>query len=196
MFFYRALLAFLLLAVMGLQAVVAQSPAPVKVSLETDLGDIVLELYPDKAPKTVENFVGYVNRYYYDGMIFHRVVKGFVIQSGGNTYDLSEKEPGEPVVNESANGLKNSIGTIAMARHADPDSARAQFYINLGNNTNLDPEGDKPGYTVFGKVVEGMDVVKAIGRRRTRAVDEFEHLPIEPVQILRARVVTDQAEAP
>lgn len=194
--FYRACVSILLLTVLSFAAIAAEKPTPVRVSLETDLGEILIELYPDKAPKTVENFVGYVNRYFYDGMIFHRVVKGFVIQSGGNTFDLSEKEPGEPVVNESDNGLKNRTGTIAMARHADPDSARAQFYINLGNNTNLDPEGDKPGYTVFGKVVEGMDVVKAIGRLRTRAVDEFENLPLEPVQILRARVVSETAKTP
>ena len=188
---YRALLVMLLCLCSSAYA--AQQTTPVQVRLETDLGNILLELYPDKAPKTVENFVGYVNRYFYDGLIFHRVVKGFVIQSGGNMFDLSEKDPGEPVVNESANGLKNSRGTIAMARHADPDSARAQFYINLGNNTNLDPQGDKPGYTVFGRVIEGMDVVDAIGKLKTRALEEFEHLPVKTVQILRARVVTPMA---
>jgi len=177
-------------------ATLAAGPAPVRVALTTDLGDIHLELYPDKAPRTVENFVGYVNRYFYDGMIFHRVIKGFVIQSGGHGYDLSIKEPGEPIVNESANGLRNRRGTIAMARHTDPDSARAQFFINLADNPSLDPRGDQPGYTVFGKVVEGMGVVDAIGRRRTRALDKFEDLPVEPVQILKARVIPAEASAP
>ncbi|HLS98252.1 MAG: peptidylprolyl isomerase [Porticoccaceae bacterium] len=177
-------------------ATLAAGPAPVRVALTTDLGDIHLELYPDKAPRTVENFVGYVNRYFYDGMIFHRVIKGFVIQSGGHGYDLSLKEPGEPIVNESANGLRNRRGTIAMARHTDPDSARAQFFINLADNPSLDPRGDQPGYTVFGKVVEGMGVVDAIGRRRTRALDKFEDLPVEPVQILKARVIPAEASAP
>ncbi|MFA5496047.1 MAG: peptidylprolyl isomerase [Porticoccaceae bacterium] len=169
----------------------AEDSAPVRVSLDTDRGEILLELYPDKAPHTVANFLDYVDRYYYDGLIFHRVVKGFVIQSGGHNFDLSAKEPGEPVVNESANGLANRRGTVAMARHADPDSARSQFYINLADNANLDPKGDKPGYTVFGKVIDGMKVVDDIGRSKTRRVDKFDNLPLEPVQILRARVVTE-----
>lgn len=186
-----------LLAVLLFSAAALGGPvAPVRVAIATDLGDIQLELYPDKAPKTVENFVSYVNRYFYDGMIFHRVIKGFVIQSGGHGYDLSAKEPGEPIVNESANGLRNRRGTIAMARHSDPDSARAQFFINLGDNPSLDPKGDQPGYTVFGKVVEGMKVVDAIGRRRTRALDKFEDLPVEPVQILKARVIPTEGAAP
>lgn len=185
---------FFVLAVgllLGGGAVAAEHTAPVRVSLETDRGEILLEVYPDKAPHTVANFLDYVDRYYYDGLIFHRVVKGFVIQSGGHNYDLSAKEPGEPVINESANGLTNRRGTVAMARYADPDSARSQFYINLADNGNLDPKGDKPGYTVFGKVIDGMKVVDDIGRLKTRRVDKFDNLPQEPVQILRARVVTE-----
>src|SRR5690606_41249919 len=115
-------------------ATLAAGPAPVRVALTTDLGDIHLELYPDKAPRTVENFVGYVNRYFYDGMIFHRVIKGFVIQSGGHGYDLSLKEPGEPIVNESANCLRNRRGTFALARHTDPSSYRAQILCTLTHN--------------------------------------------------------------
>lgn len=169
-----------------------------RVVIVTDLGDIQLELYADEAPRTVENFLQYVNRYFYDGMLFHRVVKGFIIQSGGHTFDLSTKEPDEPVVNESANGLKNERGTIAMARLADPDSARAQFYINLDDNTTLDPDGDKPGYTVFGMVTDGMEVVDAIGNVPVHRRPRFQHLPVEPVQIHRIRVVgeNDGGSAP
>ena len=160
-----------------------------RVVIVTDLGDIQLELHADKAPQTVENFLQYVNRYFYDGMLFHRVVKGFIIQSGGHTFDLTAKEPDEPVANESANGLKNRRGTIAMARLADPDSARAQFYINLDDNTTLDPDGDKPGYTVFGTVTDGMAVVDAIGNVPVHHIPRFQHLPVEPVQIQRIRLL-------
>ncbi len=159
------------------------------VRLETDLGTIVLELYPAKAPRTVENFLQYADRYFYDGLIFHRVVRDFVIQSGGYRFDLTYKEPDEPIVNESNNGLKNKVGTVAMARSSDPDSASAQFYINLSDNPTLDARGDKPGYTVFGRVVDGMDVVKAIGNVPVRDTEEFQNLPETPVRILKARRV-------
>lgn len=175
------------LAVAAFQ-VMADNP---RVNIATDKGEILVELHTDQAPQTVENFLQYVNRYFYDGMVFHRVVKGFVIQSGGHTFDLSAKEPGEPVVNESANGLKNRRGTLAMARHADPDSARAQFYINLDDNTNLDAEGDQPGYTVFGTVIDGMAVADAIGNTPVRHTERFQHLPVEPVQILSIRLIED-----
>lgn len=173
----------------------AGSQKPIHVQLTTELGNITLELYPDKAPKTVENFVYYVNDYYYDGVIFHRVVRGFVIQSGGYGFDLYPREPEEPVVNESNNGLLNLEGTVAMARLPDPDSARAQFFINLNNNPSLDPTKNKAGYTVFGRVVEGMDVVNNIGKARVRRVaDQFKHLPREPILILKARVVKPEVE--
>ncbi len=166
-----------------------------RVRIRTDLGDMVLALHADRAPSTVANFLDYVHRYFYDGVIFHRVVAGFVIQSGGHTFDLSAKEAGDPVVNESANGLKNLRGTIAMARHQDPDSARSQFYINLDDNPNLDPDGDKAGYTVFGTVVEGMEVADAIGAVAVRPVGSFQHLPVETVQILSIRVIDNPAGA-
>lgn len=166
-----------------------------RVVIVTDMGEIRLELYADKAPQTVDNFLRYVNRYFYDGLLFHRVVKGFVIQSGGHTFDLSAKEADEPVVNESHNGLKNLRGTIAMARLADPDSARSQFYINLSDNANLDPTDDKPGYTVFGAVIEGMDVVDAIGEVPVHHLPRFQHLPVEPVQILKVRVLVEEEVA-
>ncbi len=164
------------------------------VLLKTDLGNILLELYPRQAPATVDNFIQYVEDYYYDGVIFHRVVRGFVIQAGGYGFDLFPREPGEPIVNESNNGLKNQRGTLAMARLPDPDSARAQFYINLANNRNLDAKKDKPGYTVFGKVIDGMKVVDTIAKLPTERVDIFTHLPEEPIRILSARLV--QPEQP
>lgn len=163
--------------------------ADVLVEIKTDAGTITLALYPDKAPATVANFLGYVHRYYYDGLIFHRVMKGFVIQTGGYTYDLTRKTPGEPIVNESANGLKNRKGTVAMARLDDPDSATAQFFINLNDNRNLDPSGGKAGYTVFGRVVGGMNVVEKIAQRRVKREGILTHLPVKPVQILSVREI-------
>jgi len=122
----------------------------VQVVIKTDFGDFTAELYPDKAPATVENFLRYVRSYYYDGLVFHRVIRNFVIQTGGYTFDLFKKSPaGDAIVNESGNGLKNRRGTLAMARHADPDSARAQFFVNLSDNNNLDPKGDHPIYPFF-----------------------------------------------
>ena len=157
------------------------------VQIKTDKGSITLELYTDKAPASVKNFMDYANRYFYDGMIFHRIVNGFVIQSGGYTWDLSKKEPGDPVVNESDNGLKNLRGTIAMARMSDPDSATSQFFINLKDNPNLDPSDSKAGYTVFGKVIEGYDVVDEIGKVPSMRSGKFTDLPVDPIQILSVR---------
>jgi peptidyl-prolyl cis-trans isomerase B (cyclophilin B) len=131
--------------------------------LETSLGVIEIELDRDKAPVTVENFVTYVEEGFYDGLVFHRVMEGFMIQGGGYSPDGTQKETHGPIKNEAGNGLKNERGTIAMARTSNPDSATSQFYINLVDNSFLDyPNPDGYGYTVFGKVVEGMDVVDAI----------------------------------
>lgn len=164
----------------------------VRVKLKTTLGTIVLELDRARAPLTVDNFLKYVNRYYYDGLIFHRVVKGFMIQSGGYTYDLVAKEPDEPVSNESGNGLRNLRGTIAMARTADPDSAKAQFFINVADNPGLDASGDRAGYSVFGRVVDGMDVADTIANVRVQGFDRFKHMPVDPVQILSVREIPAQ----
>lgn len=155
------------------KATVSQSP---KVELKTDLGIITLELFPEKAPETVENFLRYCNDGFYAGTIFHRVIPGFVVQTGGMTFDYVKKETRDPVVNESQNGLRNRRGTVAMARLPDPDSATSQFFINLNNNTHLDATKDAPGYTVFGRVTDGMDVVKKIteepqGKYRPQAPD-------------------------
>lgn len=192
--FRRKLAAFWLFLVASLSTpAIADNP---QVLIKTDFGDITVRLFADKAPRTVANFLAHARRYYYDGVIFHRVVPGFIIQTGGYTFDLFAKSPGDPVVNESANGLKNHRATLAMARFDDPDSARAQFFINLADNTSLDPTADKPGYTVFGEVTEGMAVADAIGKLKTRRSEKFSSLPYETVRILSIREVAndDQTE--
>ena len=136
-----------------------------KVKMETSLGTIILELYPEKAPKTVANFLGYVESGFYNETIFHRVINGFMIQGGGFSQDFQRKRTNAPVMNEADNGLKNDNGTIAMARTQDPHSATAQFFINVNNNDFLNHTRKSPrgwGYAVFGKVIEGMDTVKKI----------------------------------
>ncbi len=141
-----------------------------RVELKTNLGDIVLELDRDKAPASVDNFVQYVRDGFYDGTIFHRVIPGFMIQGGGYTHDFDRKETRAPIKNEADNGLKNDRGTVAMARTSDPDSATAQFFINLVDNNFLNyqaPTMQGWGYTVFGKVVSGMDVVDKIAKEPT-----------------------------
>lgn len=134
-----------------------------KVLIKTSLGDITVELYPDKAPKSVENFLGYVKSGFYDGTVFHRVIEGFMIQGGGFTKDLRQKPTKAPIPIESKNGLSNLRGTVSMARTMDPNSATAQFFINTVDNPRLDYVSDaNPGYAVFGKVVAGLDVVDKI----------------------------------
>ena len=158
-----------------------------EVELETDLGKVVIKLYPEKAPETVKNFLAYVDSHFYDGTIFHRVISNFVVQGGGLRYDFSEKETREPVVNESANGLKNLRGTLAMARFSDPDSATSQFYVNLRDNPHLDPKESKAGYTVFGEVVQGMDVLQAITAEPQGLYRKYPNAPNTPVRILKAK---------
>jgi cyclophilin family peptidyl-prolyl cis-trans isomerase len=160
------------------------------VKLDTEMGDIVLELYADKAPISVDNFIKNTKNYHYDGLIFHRVINGFMIQSGGHTFDMSFRESGrDPIVNESNNGLSNIRGSIAMARIADPDSAQAQFFINHKNNKRLDPSVSRPGYTVFGAVVSGMNVVDAIAAVEVRSMGIYQDVPVTPIRILKARLL-------
>ncbi|MEO7560469.1 MAG: peptidylprolyl isomerase [Nitrosospira sp.] len=147
-----------------------------QVEIKTNLGNIVLELYPDKAPKTVENFLSYVKDRYYTGTVFHRVIPGFMIQGGGFDKTLKQKPARQPVENEAANGLRNEIGTVAMARTSDPHSASAQFFINVANNTFLNhtaPTSQGYGYTVFGKVIKGMEVVNRIADAPTGPAGPF-----------------------
>ena len=152
--------ALLLLATAG--PALADNP---KVQMETTEGTITIELYPDKAPKSVENFLAYVDEGYYDGTVFHRVIDGFMIQGGGFTGELQKKPTKDAIENEADNGLKNERGAISMARTGDPHSATSQFFINHKDNDFLNHSGKNPrgwGYAVFGKVTDGMDVVKKV----------------------------------
>lgn len=162
---------------------------PPRVALETSEGKIVLELYPDRAPGTVENFLTYVRDGFYDGTVFHRVIPGFMIQGGGFTPDLEQKETREPIQNEASSGLSNERGTVAMARTSDPHSATAQFFVNTADNPNLDHGPGNPGYAAFGRVVDGMDVVDAIAGVRTTRKGMYDDVPAENVIIETARVV-------
>ena len=162
------------------------------IRLSTTAGDITLELLPDKAPITVENFVAYVEAGYYDGTVFHRVIPNFMIQGGGLDKDLNEKPGARPAIkNESANGLRNETGTVAMARTSAPDSATSQFFFNLTDNAFLDrtDAADGVGYAVFGKVVAGMDVVKKIESVSTSTKGMHRDVPVEPVVITSAKLV-------
>ena len=159
------------------------------VLLETTSGDILVELYPDKAPDTVANFLKYVDNGFYNNTIFHRVIPGFMIQGGGLTCRMQQKDTEAPIRNEADNGLKNDRGTIAMARTMDPHSATAQFFINLVDNDFLNfqaPSGNGWGYCVFGKVTEGMDVVDKIAKVKTTTVGMYQDVPSDMVVITGA----------
>ena len=161
-----------------------------RVKLATSLGDIVVELNPAKAPKTVENFLKYVNDKHYDGTIFHRVIDGFMIQGGGFTPDMVQKPMRPPIPLEATNGLKNDTYTIAMARTNVPDSATAQFFINVKDNAMLNaPQPDGHGYAVFGKVVSGTEVVDKIKGVPTGNKGPFQNVPTTPVVITSATLV-------
>jgi cyclophilin family peptidyl-prolyl cis-trans isomerase len=163
-----------------------------KVIFETTMGNIVVELYPDKAPVSVENFITYVDSGFYDGTIFHRVIDNFMIQGGGFDKDLNRKETREPIVNEATNGLKNYRGTIAYARTNIINSATSQFFINVVDNHFLDNRDETQqgyGYAVFGKVVEGMDVVDKIKKVKTGIQGGMQDVPQKPVVIITAKVV-------
>ncbi|OHB63663.1 MAG: peptidylprolyl isomerase [Planctomycetes bacterium RBG_13_50_24] len=162
------------------------------VKLETSMGNIVIELNEQAAPVSVKNFIGYVEAGFYDGLIFHRVIPGFMIQGGGFTQQMVKKETRNPIINEAKNGLSNMRGTIAMARTSDPDSATAQFFINHRDNKFLDYIDDnKAGYAVFGKVTQGMDVVDAIASVETTTRNGMEDVPVEPIIIQSAKVVPE-----
>jgi peptidyl-prolyl cis-trans isomerase B (cyclophilin B) len=160
-----------------------------KVRLSTSAGDIVIEIDREHAPKTAENFLGYVRSGYYDGSIFHRVIDNFMIQTGGFGPGMKSKQPGDPIENEADNGLSNALGTVAMARTSDPHSASAQFFINVSNNTFLDHKSrstDGWGYCVFGAVVEGMDVVEQIVKVPTAGRAGHQDVPVDDIIIERA----------
>ena len=180
-----ALLGFLLQAP---AAAAPFQPAPGNpvVVIETAAGSIVVELFKDRAPVSVDNFLQYMRDHHYDGTIFHRVVPGYVIQGGGYTPELVERPTRPPIQNEATNGLLNRRGTVSMARLTSARSATAQFFINLANNPALDHRGYSPGdfgYAVFGRVLEGMDVVDRIGQGKTGTRDGMDEVPLEPVVI-------------
>jgi cyclophilin family peptidyl-prolyl cis-trans isomerase len=168
-------------------------PAHPHVKFETTEGTIVLELDGRRAPVTAGNFLELIDSGYFDGTVFHRVIADFMIQGGGFTPDLKPKEPGGFIFNEAGNGMTNMRGTIAMARTDNPHSAKAQFFINVKDNTALDPQPDRWGYAVFGYVIEGMDVVDAIAHMRTGPGGRFsQDVPVVPIVVKKAsRVVYD-----
>ncbi len=163
-----------------------------RVLMKTTDGDIVIELYAEKSPVTVENFLSYVDAGYYDGTVFHRVISNFMIQGGGFTTEMKEKPTRDPIVNESSNKLHNTRGTLAMARTSDPNSATAQFFINQRSNLRLDWTPGNEGYAVFGEVVEGMQVVDIIALTETGAASVetsrgpavFQDVPVKPIVVL------------
>jgi len=162
-----------------------------QVVLETSKGSIVLELYPDEAPRTVANFLNYARWGHYEGTIFHRVIPDFMIQGGGFTPDMREKATEMPIENEADNGLRNERGAVAMARTRDPHSATAQFFINVKNNRFLNHQGKTAegwGYAVFGRVIQGMDVVDAISHVPTTTRGSMANVPMEPVIITKATI--------
>ncbi len=184
---------FIMLVCISSRAAFAESSDP-RVQLKTNYGKIVLELDAQAAPKTVENFLNYVREGFYDDTIFHRVIKGFMIQGGGLTEDMNKKATQESVMNEADNGLKNLRGTIAMARTSDPHSATGQFFINTVDNAFLDFKAKTSqgwGYCVFGKVVEGMAVVDKIETLPTTSKSGHGDVPTETVQIESAAVVEE-----
>lgn len=181
----------LMLSVLTAGAAEEQAPNP-RVLMKTSDGDITIELFADKAPVTVQNFLQYAEDGYYDGTVFHRVISNFMIQGGGFTAALEEKPTREPIINESRNKLHNTRGTLAMARTSDPDSATAQFFINQRSNLRLDWSPGKDGYAVFGEVIDGMQVVDIIAlsdtgsaqAQTTRGPAVFQDVPVKPVVIL------------
>lgn len=176
-----------LLATVSLSALAQTAP---RVAFDTSAGVVVIELAPQQAPKTVANFLEYVKAGHYDNTVFHRVISGFMIQGGGFTSDMGEKPVRAPIPLESQSGLKNGRGTVSMARRPDPNSATAQFFINVVDNSRLDyPSPDGHGYAVFGKVVEGMDIVEKIAAMPTTTVKGYQNVPATAVIIKTARVV-------
>lgn len=185
-----------LLSLIAATAAYAANP---KVELKTSMGAVVLELYPDNAPKTVENFLQYLKDGHYDGTIFHRVIPGFMIQGGGFSANMQEKKTRPAIRNEAGNGLRNAIGTVAMARTADPHSATAQFFINVSENDFLDfksPDDKGYGYSVFARVTAGMDVVAKIVQVPTATVGPHQNVPRQPVVIERARLLPEAPANP
>ena len=179
-----------LLALVACIALPAQAQSTSRVKFQTSQGDFVVELQADKAPKTVENFLRYVADKHYEGTVFHRVIDGFMVQGGGFTPAMVQKPTRAPIPLEANNGLKNDVGTIAMARSGNPNSATSQFFINVANNASLNaPQPDGHGYAVFGKVVSGMDVIDKIRQSPTGNLGGFQNVPTTPISINSVNLV-------
>jgi peptidyl-prolyl cis-trans isomerase B (cyclophilin B) len=180
------------LAFLAVHQIPVRASGEPRVMIETSQGKILVELYPGRAPLTVENFLGYVRSGFFDGTVFHRIVPGFVIQGGGFTPEMKEKRGLGPITNEADNGLPNDRGTLAMARTPDPHSASSQFFINLADNSFLNHKGKDFqgwGYAVFGKVIEGMEVVDAVAKVKTTSRGPYQDIPEEPIIFLKAKVI-------
>ncbi len=189
---FRTLLAALTVALSF--AVQAQNP---QVEMRTSMGVITLELQPENAPETVKNFLQYVKDGFYNGTIFHRVIADFMIQGGGFTADMAQKKTRDSVKHEGGNGLRNQVGTIAMARTADPNSGTSQFFINVVDNQMLDfrgPAANEVGYTVFGRVINGLDVVSKIRNVQTAAKGPHQNVPVQTVTIERVTLIDAAAK--
>ena len=190
------LILFVFLYALGANIHAAPALNP-SVEFETSQGNFTVELYPEKAPKTVANFLQYVKDGFYENTIFHRVISRFMIQGGGFERDLTEKNTREPIANESNNGLLNEPGSIAMARTADPDSATAQFFVNLADNQFLNytsPDPEQMGYCVFGKVTSGLEIVQKIGLSPTTTMGRNADVPIKPITIKSVKLLAEAAK--
>ena len=189
--FFLALLPVVVVLAFG--SIAAAEGKSDRVKLTTTMGDIILELYPDKAPATVDNFLQYVKAGFYNGTVFHRVIDGFMIQGGGLDANLNRKATRAPIKNEADNGLRNEPYTIAMARTSDPDSATSQFFINVADNQRLNFKAKTDagwGYTVFGRVVKGKEVVDKIKAVPTGSQGMYENVPTTPVTITQASILS------
>ena len=186
----------LLVCAVLFSAIAISAQAATRMEFQTSQGNFTVELYPEKAPKTVANFLQYVKDGFYENTIFHRVINRFMIQGGGFERDMTEKSTRAPIANEAENGLLNEVGTLAMARTADPDSATAQFFINLNDNQFLNftsPDPEQIGYCVFGKVVSGIEVVQKIGLSPTGNIGRFSDVPTKPIIIKSVKLIPEVA---
>ena len=182
----RALLTACASLILPLSALAEGNPT---VQFKTSMGDFTVELYPEKAPKTVDNFLQYVKSKHYEGTIFHRVIDGFMVQTGGYTFSMGEKSTRPAIPLEANNGLTNDRGTLAMARTGNPNSATSQFFINVKDNASLNAKGDADGYAVFGKVISGMDVIDKIRVVPTGSKSIYQNVPLTPIIITSATLV-------
>ena len=179
---------------LGLVLLVSQAFANTNMQIKTNLGNINIELFDEQAPISVKNFKSYVNSQFYNGTIFHRVIPGFMVQGGGFDSNMKEKSTQAPIQNEASNGLKNAKGTLAMARTNNPNSATSQFFINVANNDFLNKSAGNPGYAVFGKVTEGLDIVDKIVSTPTGTLGMYQDVPKQAVKIISIQTIKANAK--